>query len=134
MFGRESRKTDPLGRQVALGIGGSRLGIGVATFFATRPALRALGFGESGGGGRTLAKILGGRDIAAGSLTLALRDDPAAFRAVVLASSLLDLADSVAFGVAAGNPETRRPGVIGVVAGGSAALAGLWAWRRLGDA
>ena len=127
-------QVDPLARRVALGIGGSRVGLGLATFFATRPALRTLGFGESDTAGRTLARVLGGRDIAVGWLTLALRDDPVALRSVILASSLLDLADSVAFGVAVGNPETRRPGTIGVLSGGSAALSGLWAWRRLGDA
>lgn len=129
------RKTqaDPVARQLALGIGGSRVGVGVAAFFATRPALRALGFSESDATGRTLAKVLGARDIGVGWLTLAVRDDPGALRSAVLASSVLDLADAVAFGVAAGNPETRRPGIVGVFSGGAAALAGFWAWRRLGD-
>lgn len=123
---------DPVAKQLALGIGGSRVGVGIAAFFATRPALGSLGFGESDMTGRALAKVLGARDIGVGWLTLAVRDDPSALRSVILASSVLDLADAVAFGVAAGNPETRRPGIVGVFAGGSAALAGLWAWRRLG--
>jgi hypothetical protein len=131
---RGKKKPDRLARQIALEIGATRVGLGVATFFATRPSLRALGFVESDGTGRTFAKVLGGRDIAMGTLTLAVRHDPAALRTVVLASSLLDLADSAAFGVAAADPETRRPGVIGVLSGGAAALAGLWAWRRLSDA
>ncbi|MDQ3725555.1 MAG: DUF4267 domain-containing protein [Actinomycetota bacterium] len=131
---RRKKKTDPLARQVALEIGATRVGLGIATFFATRPSLRALGFSESDATGRTFAKVLGGRDIAMGTLTLAVRHDPATLRAVVLASSLLDLADSVAFATAAANPETRRPGIIGVFSGGAAALAGLWAWRRLSDA
>lgn len=124
---------DPVARQLALGIGGSRVGVGVAAFFATRPALRALGFSESDATGRTLAKVLGARDMGVGWLTMAVRDDPAALRSVVLVSSVLDLADAVAFGIAAGSPETRRPGIVGVFSGGAAALAGLWAWRRLSD-
>jgi hypothetical protein len=130
MFRR--RRMDPLARQVALQIGGSRVGVGAAAFFATRPALRALGFSESDSPGRTFAKVLGARDIGLGWLTLAMRDDPSALRSVILASSCLDLADAVAFGVAAGKEETRRAGIVGVLSGGAAALAGFWAWRRLG--
>jgi hypothetical protein len=130
MFGKQ--QTDPLARQIALGIGGSRVGLGIATFFATVPALRALGFSESDATGRGVARTLGARDVGVGALTLAMRDDPAALRNVILVSSCLDLADAVAFGVAAVNPETRRPGLVGVASGGAAAVAGLWAWRRLG--
>jgi hypothetical protein len=123
---------DPLARQVALQIGASRVGVGTAAFFVTRPALRALGFSESDSTGRAFAKVLGARDIGVGWLTLAVRDDPNALRSVILASSCLDLADAVASGVAAGKEETRRPGIIGVLSGGGAALAGFWAWQRLG--
>jgi hypothetical protein len=125
------QQTDPLARQIALEIGGSRIGVGIAAFFATQPALRALGFSESDATGRAFARVLGARDMGVGWLTLALRDDPHALRRVILISSCLDLADAVAFGVAAANPETRRPGLIGVVSGGAAAAAGFWAWRRL---
>ena len=124
---------DPVARQLALGIGGSRVGVGIAAFFATRPALRSLGFSKSDATGRALARVLGARDIGVGWLTLAVHDDPRALRSVVLASSVLDLADAVAFGVAASNPETRRSGIVGVFSGGAAALAGLWAYRRLSD-
>lgn len=127
-----TKQMDPLARQIALEIGGSRVGLGIATFFATAPALRALGFSESDATGRGIARALGARDVGVGALTLALRDDPTALRNVILVSSCLDLADAVAFGVAAVNPETRRPGLIGVASGAAAALAGLWAWRRLG--
>lgn len=127
-------KPDPIARQLALGIGGTRVGVGMAAFFATRPSLRAMGFSESDATGRTFAKVLGARDMGVGWLTLAVRDDPDTLRAVILASSVLDAADAVAFGVAAGRSETRLPGIVGVVSGGSAALAGLWAWRRLSDA
>jgi hypothetical protein len=130
MFRR--KQVDPLARQIALEIGGTRVGVGIAAFFATQPSLRALGFSETNATGRTVARVLGARDLGVGALTLAVRDDPTALRNVILASSCLDLADAVAFGIATANPETRRPGVIGVISGGAAAAAGFWAWRRLG--
>lgn len=130
MFGK--KQMDLLGQQTALAIGASRLGVGIGTFFATRPALRALGFSESDATGRTFARILGARDIGVGALTLAVRHDPSALRNVILVSSCLDLADAVAFGTATANPETRRGGLTGIAFGGGAAVAGFWAWRRLG--
>jgi hypothetical protein len=127
-------EVDPLARQMALGIGGSRIAVGVAAFFATRPALRTIGFDDGNTTSRSLAKVLGARDLGLGSLTLAVRNDPSALRAVVLVGACLDFADAVAFGIAARNPETVRPGIIGVLSGGGAALVGFWAWRRLGPA
>jgi hypothetical protein len=123
---------DPRGRQVALQIGASRLAMGVGIFFATQPALRALGFGSAEATGEALAKHGGGRDIALGALTLAARDDRAALRTALLISSACDVADAVALGVSARHQKTRKAGIGGVVSGGGAALAGLWAWRRLG--
>jgi uncharacterized protein DUF4267 len=130
MFGKQ--RMDPLGRQVALQIGGSRLAMGLGIFFATQPALRALRFGETDAAGEALAKLGGGRDIALGALTLAARDDRQALRTTILISSALDVADAVALGVSARRTETRKAGLGGVLSGGGAALAGLWAWRRLG--
>lgn len=129
MFGRS--KPDPRGRRVALAIGASRLAMGLGIFFATRPALRALRFGETDRQGEALAKLGGGRDIAIGALTLAVRNDPKALRAAILASSACDIADAVALGVSARHPETRAAGIGGVISGGAAAIAGLWAWHRL---
>lgn len=129
MFQR--RRMDPRGRQVALQIGASRLAMGVGIFFATQPALRALGFGSAEATGEALAKLGGGRDIALGALTLAARDDRAALRTALLISSACDVADAVALGVSARHQKTRKAGIGGVVSGGAAALAGLWAWRRL---
>lgn len=128
-----SRQMDPLARQVALEIGATRVAMGVAIFFATRPAVRRLGFGEAGPTGEALAKLGGGRDIAIGALTLAARDDRRALRTALLVSSACDVADAVALGVSARHPETRKAGIGGVFSGGIAAVAGLWAWRRLGD-
>jgi hypothetical protein len=122
---------DRKARQVALQIGASRVAMGVGIFLATRPALRILGFGEVNAGGEALAKLGGGRDIAIGMLTLAARDDREALRRTILVSSACDLADAIALGVSARHPETRKAGIGGIVSGGGAAVAGLWAWRRL---
>lgn len=108
-----------------------RLAVGAGAFFATRPALRAFGFEETGAAGSALAKVLGARDLALGSLTVAVRDDRAALRAVTLAAAALDAADAVAFAIASGDPETRKGGVSGALTAGAATLVGLWAWRRL---
>jgi len=124
-------KVDPKARQVALQIAVSRVAMGVGILLATRPALRVLGFGETDDGGRALAKLGGGRDFAIGALTLAARDDRQALRHALLVSSACDLANAVALGVSARHPQTRKAGIGGIVSGGAAALAGLWAWRRL---
>lgn len=138
MFGRKARfdrkaKVDAKARRVAVQIGGSRVAMGVGIFFATRPALRALRFGDTDAQGEALAKLGGGRDIAIGASTLAARDDPRALRTALLISSACDVADAVALGVSARNPEIRAAGLAGVLSGSAAAVAGLWAWRRLGD-
>jgi hypothetical protein len=124
-------KIDPLAQQVVLSMAGCRVGIGTATFLATGPAMRAAGLGEANASARAVGKVAGGRDIALGLLTYAVRDDRRALRTVALAAALLDAADAAAFTFAAAEPETRRGGAIGVLAGGGAALLGFWAWRRL---
>lgn len=124
-------KMDPLARQVALEIGATRVALGTAVLFATRPTLKALGFGDPGPAGQALAKFGGGRDVALGVMTLAARDDRRALGTTVLVSSACDLADAVALGISARHPETRTAGIGGVIAGGAAAVVGLWAWRQL---
>lgn len=126
------RRIDPLGRQTALAIGAGRVAIGIGTLFATRPGLRALGFAETDATGTALAKVVGARDLALGLVTLAVRDDGYALRAATLAGTALDAADAVAFSIALGDPETRQAGLTGLVGATVAALAGTWAWRRLG--
>ncbi len=108
-----------------------RVGLGLGTLLATRSAIRALGFKEIDEGGEALAKLAGGRDLALGALTLASRDDPTTFRSLILAAAALDAADAFALGLSISKPETRSAGIAGIASGGSAALAGLWAWRRL---
>jgi hypothetical protein len=129
MFGHN--RTDPRARQLGIALSAFRVGLGLGTLLATRPALRALGFKDTDEGGEALAQLAGGRDLALGALTLASRDDPASFRALILAAAALDAADAFSLGLSVRNPETRLAGVGGIVSGSAAALAGLWAWRRL---
>ncbi len=129
---RRRGRIDPLTRQAVMAGAAGRLAVGAGAFFATRPALRALGFGETGAAGTALAKVLGARDLALSGLTVAVRDDRQALRTAVLAAAVLDAADVAAFAIASGDPETRKGGVGGVLTAGAAVLAGLWAWRRLG--
>ncbi|MGN6274384.1 MAG: DUF4267 domain-containing protein [Solirubrobacterales bacterium] len=127
------RKVDARARQVALQIGASRVAIGVGALVATRPALKVLGFGEPEQAGMALAKLAGGRDVALGALTLAAHDDARRLRTLLLVSSACDVADAVGLGLSARYPETRRAGLGGIASGSAAAIAGLWAYRRLGD-
>lgn len=108
-----------------------RVGIGASALLATRPALRALGFGDAGARARALAKLAGGRDLTLGLLTVASRDDREALSTLVLTGAALDAADAVALAVAAAEPKTRTAGLGGAASGAAAALAGYWAWRRL---
>lgn len=130
---RQRRRIDPLGRRLTLALAVARVGLGVGALFVTRPTLKALLFGESDAVGRALAKLAGGRDLALGLLTLAVRDDAAALRTITLAAAVLDAADATSLGLAARDGDTRVAGLGGVASGGAAALGGLWAWRRLGD-
>jgi len=125
-------KIDSLGRVTALELAAARLAIGASTVLATRPALGALGFGETDISGRAMAKVIGARDLAMGALTVASRDDRQTLRAATLAAAALDAGDAVAFALATRDPETRRAGVGGLLAAGAAAGVGLWAARRLG--
>lgn len=125
-------KVDSLGQAVALQLAAGRLALGLGASFATRPTLRALGFGETDAAGTALARVLGARDLALGGLAVAVREDRAALRATTIAAAALDVGDALAFLLAARDPRTRRAGLSGVASAGLAAGAGLWAARRLG--
>ena len=125
------KRTDPQARRLGIFLSTCRIGLGVGTLLATRPALRALGFTETDESSEALARLAGGRDLALGALTLAARNDPATFRALILAAAALDAADAFSLGHSIRNPKTRLAGIGGLVSGGGAALAGLRAWRRL---
>ena len=131
MLRRRPPQIDPLARQAVLGMAGCRVAIGAATFLATGPAMRAGGLGEANATARAVGKVAGGRDLALGLLTFAVRDDRQMLATVALTAALCDAADAAAFSFAAAEPETRTGGVLGVLAGGAAALLGLWAFRRL---
>jgi hypothetical protein len=128
------KRTDPRPHRVGIFLSACRVGLGVGTLLVTRPALRVLGFKETDDSGEALARLAGGRDLALGAVTLLMRNDPAAFRSLILAAAALDAADGLTLGRSVANPKTRRAGIGGIVSGGGAALAGFWAWRRLGDA
>ncbi len=127
------KRVDARARRVALGLGATRLALGTGLLFATRPALRGMGFGSTNVSGEAVTRIGGGRDFALGALTLAARDDREALRAALLISGACDLADAFAMGISARHPETRQAGLGGVLAGGAAAAACFWARRRLSD-
>jgi hypothetical protein len=126
------RRIDPIARQLALEIAAGRIAIGVGALLVTRPALKALGFAQIDSANMALGRMAGGRDLALGLLTIAARNDAATLRTAVLAGAAVDAGDAVAFGLATRDPDTRRAGVGGIALGSAAAIAGAWAWHRLG--
>jgi hypothetical protein len=128
---RRSRKPDPLARAAVVGIAAGRIGIGVGALFATRPALKALGFEASDTSTRALARLAGSRDIALSLLTIAVRDDRVALREATAAAAAVDLGDAVCFAIAGRDPAAGRAAVQGILSGGAAAAVGAWAVRRL---
>jgi hypothetical protein len=125
------RKTDPLARRAALGIGAGRVAIGLGTLLATDAALRVLGFAEVGAAGGALARLAGARDLVVGVATIAVREDPEKLRAVTKLGAALDAADALAFSVALRDTATADAGARGVASGAAAALTGAWAANRL---
>lgn len=122
---------EPLGRRLALAIAAGRVAIGAGALFATGPALKALGFADADPTTRALARLAGSRDVALGTLVIAAPKESSTLRTATFAGAAVDAADAIAFGLAASSPRVRRAGIIGAVSGATAALAGLWAWRRL---
>jgi hypothetical protein len=119
--------------KIVSAIAAGRIAIGAGTLLATRPALRALGFPGTDPSGRALARLAGGRDLALGVLALVARNHTPVLRAVTLASVTVDASDALILGLAARrHGELRLAGIGGVVSGGTAAVAGTWAWRQLG--
>jgi hypothetical protein len=128
------RKIDSLGRQTVLAIAAGRVAIGVGAVFATRPAMKALGFTEPDSRVEALGRVAGGRDLAIGLLALGVRNDGRSLRRAALAGAAVDAVDAVVFSsLAATDPDARRAGIGGGALGAAAALVGAWAWRRLGS-
>jgi hypothetical protein len=102
--------------------------------FATRPALRALGFPETDPSGRALAKLAGGRDIALGGLAIAARNEREALLRACIAGAAVDAGDALSFGLATARGEDlNRAGVLGALSAAAAAGAGAWAASRLSN-
>ncbi len=127
-----TRSPDPLARGAALGIAGIRIGIGIATFAATRRALAGLGFGDPDAATVALSKLAGGRDIALGLHALLVASDRDRLREAVALGALVDAGDAIAFGSAL----VKRDGIDRTAAmnaplGAGAAVVGVLILRRL---
>ncbi len=127
----ETDQIDQLARAGAIAIAITRIGIGVAAFTLTRPALRTLGFGEPGPAATALARLAGGRDIALGVHALSVRNDRVALREASVLAAAVDAGDAIAFGAAIASPGFRRMAVMNAPAGVGGAVAGAWVAARL---
>lgn len=121
-----------MARRVALAIAAARIGIGVGALLGTAPALRALGFPDPDAPARALGKLAGGRDVVLGALPFLVRDEPAALRSAATAAAVVDALDAASLSLMAlRSDELGRAGVVGALSGGTAALAGVWAARKI---
>jgi hypothetical protein len=123
------RQPDPLARSLALMIAAGRLAIGTGALFATRPALRALGFSEPQPIATALARMAGGRDIALGLHAIAVRDDRRGLREASLLAAAVDAGDAIALGALIGTD--RRTALTNAPLGAVAAVVGALVARRL---
>jgi len=129
---RTHRRPDPLSKLAAAGIAAGRASIGLGISFATKPALRALGFSETDASGRTLARIAGSRDLALAGLTVASLDDRNALRRVSIAAAATDAGDVVAFGLALARREgIDRAAIVGAGSAFASVVLGIWLADRL---
>ena len=129
---RRPARIDPTARRVLQAIGAGRIAIGLGAIFATRPALRWLGFAEPGPDARALARMAGGRDIALGVLTLAAAGDRGALRAAAMLGVAVDGVDAFSFAIPlAGRDGIDRAALLGSVTASGATATGAWATWRL---
>lgn len=127
-----SRRPDRLTSRAATAIAAGRIAIGIGATTATRPALRAGGFGETDAAARALARMAGGRDIALGLLALTALDDRRALRRASLGAAAVDAVDAVALLGALGRREgIDRAGTRGGAAALAALALGIWVAARL---
>jgi hypothetical protein len=122
-----ARRPGSTPRRLAVGLAAGRLGIGVGATLVTGPALRALGFGETDGAGRALARMTGARDLVLGGLVLASLEDRRALRATSLACAAADGGDALAFGAALARGDgIDRAAIGGAVSALAAGALGVW--------
>jgi hypothetical protein len=101
---------------------GGRVGLGLACLVAPGLCLRVLGFPDAGRTARTLATMVGARDLAMALCILAASGDRATLRRVLQVCGALDVADAAVVGVAgARDRRLRRAALTNLpFAGGSA--------------
>jgi len=123
---------DPLARAMVLAVAAGRLAIGAGALLATRRALGVLGFDRPGGATVALARLAGGRDIALGLHALAAGSDRRRLREAAALGAFVDAGDAFAFAAAlASRDGIDRTAALNAPLGASAALAGVWALKRL---
>jgi hypothetical protein len=128
----DGQAVDPLGRAAVVTVAAARIGIGAAALADTRRALELLGFERPGGATVTLARMVGGRDVALGLHALAGASDPVELRRAALIGGLVDGVDTLAFaGALVGRKGIDRTAIANAPLGAAAAVASIWALRRL---
>lgn len=121
-----------LARAGAIAIATTRIGIGVGAFVFTRPALKALGFGDPDGAAVVLARLAGVRDIALGVHGLLVRDDAARLRESSLLGAAVDAGDAGAFAAALVTRDgIDRTAWTNLPIASTAVIAGGWVAARL---
>jgi len=124
---------DPLARAGAVAIAAGRAVIGLGAMFATRPALRALGFSDPSPEAVALARLAGGRDIALGIHALAETGSRDGLRRAAAIGAVVDLGDAAAFGVGLASGELPRgTAALNTAIALSAVGAGAWVVGHLG--
>jgi len=122
---------DSLARSAAIAIAIGRLGLGVAIFAFTRPALAGLGFDRPDAATIALARLAGGRDIALGLHGLAARNDRNRLAESSAIATAVDAGDGIAFAAAIASGELDRKALINVPVIAAAVVAGTWVSARL---
>jgi hypothetical protein len=121
-------------RELAVGLAGGRVAIGVASLVAPGLVARTMIRGERSGSGTSLfARMVGARDVGLGLGALIALDRGAPARGWLEASALVDGVDVAACLLARDRISTSVfPGVVGLAASG--ALLSAWLARQLDQA
>jgi hypothetical protein len=127
---RPTAVPDAAVRALSAGNGVGRIAIGVGLMLAPERALEVLGFPDAGPGAVVISRIAGVRDIILGVNTILALENQARLRAASLANAGADAGDALTFSLALGG-ESDSAAKRGIAAALPAALASLWAARRL---